>query len=132
LDNSQEPFLGASGSNRTLGRGIKMSNKIFFVERADHYGERGLANGVAYYSEDRANEVAAKLSEKLYRSYVFMVQELEVKYSHRNGETDDPEVDGWYWVEWRGQWTLEKNPIQNPYNDPLVRYFGPIPTPEVT
>jgi hypothetical protein len=51
-------------------------------------------------------------------------------YSHRNGETDDPEIDGWYFIEWGMYLTVGRNPCQNPNNDPLEKYYGPIPEPE--
>lgn len=52
-------------------------------------------------------------------------------YSHRNGETADPEVDGYYWVEYLGVWTIEFSPCQSKDREFTLSHFhGPIPMPE--
>ncbi len=105
--------------------------KIFFVETTDMYREISFGR-VAYADESEANRVAEEGQTKHGAiGYSYMVQELPVNYSHRNGETVSPKVDGWYWVEYLGQWTIERNPANDP--DTTIErehYWGPIPFPE--
>lgn len=106
-------------------------NKIYFVEETDMY--RDVSYGqLAYTSEAEADQVAAqKTKEHGNIGYSYMIQELELRYSHRNGETEDTEVDGYYFVEWLGQFTIRQNPCQSQYSQPLECYYGPIPFPKL-
>lgn len=104
--------------------------KIFYVEATDPYRETSVVGSQGFFDESQADALEKERAEKFPINYSYMVQEIYVSYSHRNGETDDPEVDGWYFLEWCGQWTIEQNPCQNPYNEPLIKYYGPIPMPE--
>jgi hypothetical protein len=70
--------------------------------------------------------------------YQDMVDKLST-YTHRNGESTPPEVEGWYWIEdggnpfidllaykhdeweWMGEFT---------HISPTATYYGPIPVPK--
>lgn len=106
--------------------------KIFFIETTDMDRETSYGQ-MAYISEAEAEQVAKQKAEAHGGiGYSYMVQELDVLYAHRNGETEDTEVDGWYLVECLGIWTIRDNPCQSDDPDsPLERYYGPIPIPEL-
>lgn len=75
--------------------------KIYFVEQTDMYSATSIVDWEAYTTEAQAGAVEKSMRENpLYeRGYSFMVQEITVKYSHRNGERLWPEIEGAFWVE---------------------------------
>ena len=124
--------------------------KIFYVEEIDPYESRGVAGGYGFFDEEQANKLEAKLEQERGKIYSFFVQEIPVKFSHRNGETQEPTVEGFYfvkdnWLEERGlkivfcngvyTFKLWENPVKTlgiVAHDERERfsYYGPIPTPE--
>lgn len=103
--------------------------KVYFVEATDPYGDRSVVESRSFFDESQADALEKKFMEKFGGVYSSMGQEMYVEFAHRNGETDEPEIDGWYWVEYQGIWTIERNPCQ--HSEFIVyRFFGPIPMPE--
>lgn len=128
--------------------------KVYFIESTDMYEDIGYCGGVGYFSEEEANRVEKEKAEHRFIGYSYMVHELNVKYSHRNGESDLPTEMGYYWIEdgedpeysvnkngkflyldclehhWRETdklaWVLhDENPSEK------ARYWGPIPEPQL-
>jgi len=105
--------------------------KIYFIDQTDMYGDHSCGY-VAYASEAEADQVVKEREQQNGGiGYSYMTQELELLYSHRNGETVSPTVDGWYFVEYLGTITVVRNPVQDT-DTTLARekYYGPIPEPE--
>lgn len=104
--------------------------KIYSLELRDDFNcITSNPNQVVYTTKEDAEKAGIESYDRYTSKHI--VYELDVRYSHRNGETEDPTVDGWYWVEWAGHLSLRQNPVQNSNNDPFERYYGPIPEPEI-
>lgn len=105
--------------------------KVFFVESIDPYNNRSIVGHRGFFDEFQARALEAEKERDLGKIYSFYDQEIYVEFSHRNGETDDPEIDGFYWVEYLGIWTIEFNPYQSRDQEIESSHFwGPIPMPE--
>lgn len=105
--------------------------KVYFVESTDPYRDVSIVGNKGFFDESQADALEKECEEKLGKIYSFLGQEIWVQLSHRNGETANPEVDGYYFVECLDTWTIEFNPCQSA--DPeitLSHFYGPIPMPE--
>lgn len=120
--------------------------KIFFVEEIDMYHSRSIVRGQGFFTEQEAEQLEETAKNRLADSaivgYSYMVEELEVRYSHRNGESQPPRIKGYYWrvnpnplpgilsaiVDyWDGYgWRM----IEHQFDDDKI--YGPILEPEIT
>lgn len=118
-----------------------MSNekiRIFYVEATDPYEDTHVVGGKCFFDAEQADALEAEVEEKLGKVYSVITQEIHGEFSHRNGKTDPPEIEGYYWKkmmdspirlfvidEWRkGRWQSwdgSKN---------VTPIYGPIPMPE--
>lgn len=121
--------------------------KIYFIEETDMYGDKSCGM-TAYCDEQEANQIEKKLREERSYGYSYMVQELEVKFSHRNGEKEPPTQEGFFWVkephdeepvpvllrQYKGYLAaiVIGNEIEYDLEEfPDALWWGPIPTPEI-
>lgn len=120
-----------------------MSIKIHFVVSIDPYRDEEIVGGQGFYDEKQAVVLEAECEEKLGKIYSFITRDIVVKFSHRNGETADPEIRGNYWIEINTQpgglepafwddigrkWSSRYGGYAVP-SEPF-RIWGPIPVPE--
>lgn len=117
--------------------------KIFYLEVTDMYGERSVCGNSAFPHRRQAEKLEQQQKEKHPGleniGYSYTVEDLEIKFSERNGEHEPPVGKGFFWCyHWRtAAWLFDYHRGAGHWayamGNECTKFYGPLippPSPE--